>query len=68
MDISPPPPRSPPGMVLGRVLDGFGEHFGWGFGRILDDFRMIFNEIWEGWRVLEVILAAITTTYARPLQ
>ena len=35
--------------------DGFGKGSGWiwgafweGFGGILDDFGMIFNEIWEG--------------------
>ena len=34
MNISPPPPRSPPGEGLGRVLDGLGEHF----GKVLDGF------------------------------
>jgi len=41
VDISPPPPRSPPGEGLGRVLDGFWEDFGRvfdGFGRILGGF------------------------------
>ena len=36
VNISPPPPRSPPGEGLGRILDGFGEDFGTvldGFGR-----------------------------------
>ena len=37
MDISQPPPRSPPGEGLGRVLDGFGEDF----GRVLEDFGKV---------------------------
>ena len=50
MDISQSPPRSPPGMVLGRVPDGFGKDFGKGFRGIRDGFGMIFNEIWEDFR------------------
>ena len=51
MDISPPPPRSPPGEGLGRVLEGFWEHFGRFLGGICADFDRIFNEIWKDFRL-----------------
>ena len=50
MDISQPPPRSPPGEGLGRLLGGFGEDFGGvldGFGRILGGFSMKFEMLFD---------------------
>jgi len=39
VDISPPPPRSPPGEGSGRVLDRFLEDF----GMVLEGFKRIFG-------------------------
>ena len=43
VDISPHPPRSPRGEVLGTVLDGFGKVLE-GFGMILGGFCMKFDQ------------------------
>ena len=69
VDISPPPPRSPPGEGLGRVLYGFWEDFG-GFWMVLGGFWEDFE--WTLGRFLidvsEVFWLKLVFSQERPKQ